>query len=255
MNLKAKFAGLFLLLASFPLLFASAEPDKNEVEMKEVTGWLDSYFEIRKPDAAPDIIQKMNDLGLLDKDAAYLPTLAFFGLFFSQNPASIEPCFHVIDKLDPEKKNDFFGALWQANTPQAMAVLETYAKADPKNKQLQWFLTTKAGKIEEVSIDTPAVVRMNWAAFSESGDDKYIRRIISVLPWRHSNDLNYHIIGDVAQEILVSNARQHSKVMEICRESFPDQSPEAKKDLSEVIKKAEDASADEKIGAAPAKTN
>ncbi len=84
-------------------------------------------------------------------------------------------------------------------------------------------------------IISPQALDMLWATFFATGDERVVRRIISVLQLSKDNKSAEALIGTSALWSLKSNAKQHEKVMAICKEEIGKQDGLTKNLLQEVV--------------------
>lgn len=133
-----------------------------------------------------------------------------------------------------------YTALWLANTK------ESNRQATILAKQLEVPAQVAIAKgiphlppIENMEIRSPAIIDMLWASFFATGDERYVKRIITLLPWSETNkhDQSKKIIGDTARSSLASNAIKHKRVMAICENAIHAQ-PELKPILDNLIENA-----------------
>ena len=86
---------------------------------------------------------------------------------------------------------------------------------------------------------TPEDLDDNWAAFFATGDERYVRAIIELLPWsEEKDDLMRLATGGAARWSLASNAYQHSRVLAICEESAGTSEGARRRILDEIVSRA-----------------
>jgi tetratricopeptide (TPR) repeat protein len=78
---------------------------------------------------------------------------------------------------------------------------------------------------------------MLWGSFFATGDERYVKHIMSILPWFGQGNAEKTLLAGTAQWSLTCNAYQHKRVLQICEKERINQ-PALKKALSEVIAKA-----------------
>jgi hypothetical protein len=82
----------------------------------------------------------------------------------------------------------------------------------------------------------PGTLDDSWASFFATGDAKYVREVIEVLPWvQVRGDVNRMLTGGAAQWSLASNAHQHTRVLAILEEELKTAKEPTKALLREVI--------------------
>ncbi len=93
--------------------------------------------------------------------------------------------------------------------------------------------------IDTQEISSPAILDMLWANFMATGDERYVKRIITASPWLDSPGVSTEkkIISGAARWSLTANARQHKRVLQICMRERDNQ-PALKQVLTEIIDRA-----------------
>jgi hypothetical protein len=215
-----------------------------------VSEWMTYYYLNPQPELLPGAIASFSESGTLTLDTAIPPLISFFSFIFRDNPESLAEWFQEISQLSEPEQVVLFEALWFANTPAAREQLsELLAEVSLENAELiRDLLSLEPTPIQELAIDatTPikssSVLDMLWAAFMATGEERYVVRIISVLPWSEvapEHDLGKFTVGHAARWSLTSNAVQHEKIMTICLEQLSQQPVEIVEILEEVINEAQ----------------
>jgi hypothetical protein len=175
--------------------------------------------------------------GFVQKGEA--PLTAFVSRVFAQNPKQISNWVaQLAPALSSKSLPMLYSSLWWSNTIEGKEVLNKLLLALPPKSQE--YLLGQMGKpavaIEAMEIKSPEVLDELWGAFSATGDDKYITRLMSVLPWNYdpSGDFNKLSIGGAARWSLSSNAVQHPKVRALCMKAR-ETHPEWRKALDQVL--------------------
>lgn len=226
----------FIVLQTLPCLGEQSASDGFDLNE-----WITYYYLHPQPDHTVEAILLMSAKGYLDKETAQSPLAAFFSHVFAQNPQSIEHWFSKLEGLPNAQRRLLCGALWYSATPQGLQQLKKEAaRAAPSdNADIVKLTTTKPPSIANLEITEPSVLDMLWASFMATGDERYVIRIISTLPWLEEKNLNRVLIGGAARWSLTSNAIQHPKVLEICKAQVGKQGETTVSILKEVLKQAE----------------
>jgi tetratricopeptide (TPR) repeat protein len=128
--------------------------------------------------------------------------------------------------------------LWWANTPEAKKQMAIVAKQLMPNDQASIAMhTNKVVPIETIEISSPTILDILWANFFATGDERFVKRIMSILPWFGQGNAGKTLLAGTAKWSLTCNAHQHKRVLQICQRERENQ-PALKKVLSEVIAKA-----------------
>lgn len=215
-------------------------PPKDIQTEMDLSQWMTYYYLSPQPALVPKAIFFIERQGLLDCQNAKASFVAFFSQIFAQNPTKLPAWIEELKALKQPHKNLVWSALWMANTAEAKGQMIIVAKQLMPNDQASIVkYTHKAVPIETMEISSPAILDMLWGHFFATGDERYVKRIMTVLqrsaPTEHNGESA--IISGVAQWSLTCNARQHKRVLQICTRER-DSQPALKTALSDVIDKA-----------------
>jgi hypothetical protein len=174
---------------------------------------------------------------MFDHHNTIAPMMAFFMQVFAHNPTRLHGWVQELTTLNPPLKESYkelvFESLMLAGTKESIpqgAIMGGYL-SPPANTG---YVPNKP--IEQWPIDKAMMLDMLWGSFFATGDEKYIRRIISTLEWLQpgQKDPNKQVIAAAAQWSLSSNAVQHKRVMQICLKER-DAQPGLKSILDEIV--------------------
>lgn len=88
----------------------------------------------------------------------------------------------------------------------------------------------------KVNIDKPLVLDMLRGSYFISGDERPLKRIISVIHWKEdAKTFNEGVIGGAAYWSLESNARQHLRVKELCKKEIENNTGITKMLLEKIV--------------------
>lgn len=224
------------LFALFPRPAAGAAAFNSP---EEFHNWITYYYVEPTPERVDEAVRFMDKEGLLAKPTAVQPLVSFLGHIFRKNPDRIGPWVEEFDYL-PEGRKVIWQAAWFSGTPEGQKALK---EAEPRlaeedRKYLEALTLLPAPDLLTLPIDAPVVLDMLWAGFQATGDEAYVFRVIGALasPAEEKEDLDQAIVREAARWSLASVARQHPKVMQICRRALPKQPEDVRKVLEEVIK-------------------
>lgn len=233
--------GILIFLALFiHATFTFAQ--KESAQELKTDLWMIYYYLNPQPDKTPQVILEMSQEGVFNMENALPPVIAFYSRIFAQNPNKLRTWFTELERLPKEHKKVLWLALWYADTPEATEQLRLIAeKTAPSDKgQLTELLQSHAPTLTSIEINEPGVLDMLWGAFMATGDDRYVIRIMSALPWvNQKRDLTKALLGGVARWSMTSNCIQHEKVLQICKEQVTKQPQEVSQVLTGIIKEAE----------------
>ncbi|MFN8656955.1 MAG: hypothetical protein U0105_11500 [Candidatus Obscuribacterales bacterium] len=206
---------------------------------QDLNQWLTYYYLHPQPDLVVPATLLAEKKGYLSSETGG-PYMAFLSRIFAQNPTMVGDWLKQLDSIPARDKPMLWTAIYWSHTKESAAVLDQIAKSLPPKSQesLVEQIAKPPEPIEKVTISSPAVLDMLWGAFFATGDEKYVKRLISVLPWEAQNkDLIKMQVGASARWSLTSNAEQHAKVLEICQQ-VRETDPAMRTVLDPVIEKA-----------------
>ncbi len=240
-----RFKRNFLILAISLLLSGSgaANAEGNATagpvaikSTQDLVNWMTFYYMHPQPDLLVPALMFADQNGMVQQGEA--PLTAFVSRLFAQNPKRLGVWLEQLDALTPKSKPMLWSSLWWSGTVESKEALnKLLVKLPPKSQDyLMSQMAKPAEPIEEMEIKSPAVLDELWGAFSATGDDKYIVRLMTALPWIYdaSGDFNKLSIGGAARWSLASNAQQHPKVMKLCLKA-KETKPELRKALELVL--------------------
>lgn len=235
---------LSLMLCGSPAALAEkvdpTAPPASVQSVQDLQQWMTYYYMHPTPNLLVPALLFADKEGLVQKGEA--PLTAFVSRVFAQNPKQIE---NWVAQLAPAMSSKslpmLYSSLWWSNTLEGKEVLGKLVQSLPQKTQeyLLAQMAKPAEPIEQMEIKSPEVLDELWGAFSATGDDKYVLRLMSALPWSYdpSGDFTKLSIGGAARWSLSSNAIQHPKVRALCikaRETHP----EWRKALDQVLAEA-----------------
>lgn len=206
-----------LLVADEP--FRSAE---------EVQSWLTYYYLNPRPKLA------LKSLAIMDRElrARKGRSLAdevgrggmrsFYARVFADNPKVAEEAGAALPSMPSGQREFVVEALRRCGTVACQRALPQ-------------------GTAPATAVDSPdpGTLDDSWASFFATGDARYVREIIEVLPWVEvRGDVNRLLTGGAAKWSLASNAYQHSRVLAILEQELPTAEAPTKALLQELIEGA-----------------
>lgn len=212
--------------------------------------WMTYYYLHPQPDLLVPAMMLADQKGLLQGEAQ-APFTAFISQVMAQNPTRIPGWFQQLQVLKDKSKPAILTALWWSNTKEGKEQLAAVIKSLPEKSQaaLQSQCAGNATPIDKMDITSPAVLDELWGAFCASGDEKYVNRLMTTLPWIEGTEKDYNklMIGGAARWSLTSNVQQHPKVMKLVLRTRETQ-PALRKVLDQVL------TGGKKTASVPAKT-
>jgi hypothetical protein len=193
--------------------------------------WLSSYYKKPTPDVLVKNVRSLAKEGVLKKESAKPPLVAFFSRIMAQNPQQIDGWLTELGDLEEEEKEVLYTAAWFSDTEEARAYF-TKHKMDA--------YLHKAPDILQMEADEPSKLDMFWGYFMATGDIKPIRRVVSALELSKYEGAakRYQSSAQTDQDkkeayldatfqsamwSLESNCRQHPLVLEHCEKLFAEE--------------------------------
>lgn len=208
----------------------SSRPAKLIDNVATLSEWMTYYYKNPQPELMVPALLFADKQGLLQGDAA-APMQAFTSRVFAANPEKVKEWFTQLGPLSEAGKTLVITAIWWSNTKEGKELLDTITAQLPDKPKAEFKkqIDKSPPELEKMDIESPDVLDMLWACFSATGDEKYVKRLLTVLSWSStdSKDLPKMLIVNAAHWSLMSNIEQHARVREIC-ESVKKQDPSLK---------------------------
>ncbi len=237
---------VFAAIQIVVVLLAFASVASASSKGANLDNWITYYYMHPQPDDIPARVREMAALGLFRKQTDDAPMVAFLAEVFRQNPNRIAEWFESLHNTSPDVRSAIIRAAWESNTKEGTAVLNALGTQKERDFALQ-VRKQKPIDLAKDQIDSPAFLDMLWATFFASGKAWPVERIIGVLSWKvpaegAANRTGVILIIAAARWSLSSNAFQHRRVYEICRNTLPKLNPEGRRTLSEILQEVDERS-------------
>lgn len=211
-------------------------------DVADLSRWMTYYYLHPQPELVVTAIKVADKNGLMEGDAV-APFQAFLSRVFAKNPEQISPWFTQLGTISDNSKSVILTAIWWANTAEGKKLLDNIAASLPEKprEQFKKQIDRPFQDPDKMAITSPDVLDVLWGCYSATGDEKYVKRLMSTLPWTdsQSKDLNKLLIASAASWSLTSNIEQHPAVKDIClsvQESDPALKPYLAKVFADVEK-------------------
>lgn len=258
MRLARQFGLLFLLVClaaiaagakdkiptrSEPKLLEGITEIKSDAQLSE---WTDYYYLHPRPDLVPSALGYLSKKSLLKHVESAVPMTFFLAQVFRANPALVPGWADLLMTRSEDQQHVFASALWLVGTPESRKLLsEISGKGAPGVREHAVALLAEKQIFDLLATDfDPTTLDCLWASFFATGDERYVKRIITALPLEKVRELSSTLVGASAHWSLAANARQHPRVLEICEGaliSTPDDQWDAldqREALTDIIAKA-----------------
>jgi hypothetical protein len=211
---------LLLVLAA-----AAEEPFRSPEELQ---AWLTYYYLKPRPELTiPSLafmereLEKAKGRSLAD-EVTRGGMRTFYAKILEQNPS-------IVREIEP--------ALSGWSTGQQAFVREALRRCG--TEVCLRILNVPSPPLGQAAQPDPGTLDDSWAAFFATGDEKYVREVIEVLPWSEvRGDVNRLLTGGAARWSLASNAYQHGRVLAICEKVSSEAAGPSKRMLDEIITQA-----------------
>lgn len=203
------------------------KPVKAINNVDDLTRWMTYYYLHPQPELVVAAVKMADQSNLLEGDSV-APFQAFLSKVFEANPQQVSTWFEQLGGVKDTSKTMLLTAVWWSNTAEGKTLLDNIAKGLPEKSRVEFHkqIDKKAEDLDKMAIESPDVLDILWGAFSATGDEKYVRRLMTPLSWgeKDSKDLNRLMISSAASWSLSSNLEQHPRVKEICQKVRADES-------------------------------
>lgn len=221
---------------------------REKSDPDEFSEWVMNYYKKPEPNLIVPLIKKSSESGVFsDVQNIGPPLFGFIAGALKKNPELTEIFAKDLSTLDEKQYSIILIGIWYADVPNSKNVIETSLKDHPNIKNKYEFLSTNPVSLLSVPARRgPWVLDAMWGYFFATGEDDPIIKIISVLPWIDESKeseiismgeegLNLMTTAGAAKWSLISNARQHKRVLEICENQISKQPEPIATQLKDII--------------------
>ncbi len=179
--------------------------------------WIMSHRLHPAPGQLPDFLQRISREGLLRNSNNVAQAITFVACVVRDNPDVLSSVRSAVESLPVVDQKHVCQALWEADTPEASAVLADLLRRGPvRAEDLAFNPETNPPDLLEEPLGGKVLDRL-WSAFFATGDSRYISRIVEALPLlADPGDHARRGAGGVARWSLKANCRQSGDVLRIC---------------------------------------
>ncbi len=211
------------------------EPNKRDIEVGK---WMTyAYKEDNKKDME-SIKYMINSKAFTQKRSTIFPIAIFISKRFKQDDEYLNSIDINFDSLNNKSLFMLLVALKQADTQKSKALYNTLLEKTNDKQLLNYIHSLPVLDFLTIDINSPAVLDMLWASFMATGDTLYVERIIDVLGRKDSKEsINYLLIKSSAKWSILSNAKQHTKVLEVCKKYANSSNVTLRKEMTEIVEK------------------
>ncbi len=228
------------------------KPVKAINSVDDLSRWMTYYYLHPQPELVVAAIKLADQNNLLEGDSV-APFQGFLSRVFERNPEQISVWFQDLGSIKDTSKTVVLTAVWWSNTAEGKTVLDNIANSMPEKAKVEFRkqIDKKAEDLDKMAIESPDILDILWGAYSATGDEKYVKRLMTPLCWgeKDTKDLNRLMISSAASWSLTSNLEQHPKVKEICQKVRSDNENGLKPYMEKVFADAQKAQLEAKAKA------
>ncbi|WP_419660655.1 uncharacterized protein Dvar_10530 [Desulfosarcina variabilis str. Montpellier] len=210
------------------------------LSVEEVAKWVTYYYNDPEPVKIPEAFIYMSQSGEINKDSDIPPFAGFLAGVLKNNPDKAESWIEVLSDLPVKHKRILIMGVWYSELPDAKQ--KVFSIFDRDNVLKQTYKDCILSKCFPCSITQipleqgPWVLDTLWGNFMATGSSQPVARIITALSLF---DIRLHRkllkIAAAAKWSLISNSKQHERVLKICIEQIDEQPVEIADELKEII--------------------
>lgn len=248
MNMKTEKTTEVIAILIF-LIFVDCLAAEPKDELENYEKYLIYYYLDPQPQKAPQVFREFTESklftdGKCDDNCQNLMAY-FFGRLATINPTVIEK-FKILFENSNHKQRILLLKIFKFCADDELKLFLTEKSKDNNyaNEAEQIKQLLKDGiPVQFDPLTNPikqgADLDFLWSEFMVTGNEKAVKRIISVLPWYDDHkDLMQMVIAGAARWSLGSNCKQHKKVLEICQNELYRSTWPTKKYLKEIVAEA-----------------
>lgn len=193
--------------------------------------WFAFYYKAPHPERVTASLRYMKQHAYLDD----YPDIAsvFLSRVMIANPGEVDRWVNTEwQDLGGAEWSVVLVSLWMVDTPESKALMDRFMdRADDAHRdRIKGLRTRSPAVIDPLKADVidPRQVNLVWAAFSATGDERYVRKIIDLVHhYGEVTDEMHAAIGEAAIMTLANNALQHDSVAKLC-DRMDNQHPDPK---------------------------
>ncbi len=219
----------------------------------EFEKWLTFYYAHKDPTSVISSMEYAVESGVLDDiRRSGPPIFGFIAGVVKDNPYLADLMVKKFDSIEDEKYALFLIGIWYANLPggKSRLLIANALKRHPNIESKYSFLHDPSVDLLVVSPQKgPWVLDALWGNFMATGKSQPVINIISVLPWIDESKkqeilamgkpgLYLMTTSGAANWSLISNAKQHKRVLEICEDQIHKQPEPISTQLRAIVTKA-----------------
>ncbi|WP_072680082.1 hypothetical protein [Arcobacter sp. LA11] len=213
-------------------LFVSAN------EKTDIDKWLTYYYLQPEPNKFEIVVKELSSIGFLERKKSLAPMGGFFSVIFRGNKNKVDKWIDFLVNLKENERKIFIMALYYSDIKDKYEHIKKLVKTEKEKKLLFGIKKLKFINLIDMDVISAKTLDIHWGAFMASGDERHIYKIIDSLSFggiKGKKPTNILIIEETAKWSLSSNAKQHKKVLDICK-YFIDNPQYTTDDVNQILK-------------------
>lgn len=226
-----------LMVCLFPIV--STASDQSFKNSEEFGDWVSNYY---KEPSVQRVLPAFHYFGRPEvfKRSSMIPLSFFFSSIFKKQPELLKPFFESMkSERSKEKLYMAIMTLILTDSDESNKLLEkidlTWQLDRVMVESVQRGLKENIPDILDKPVDNPVMLDVMWAIFSATGEEKPIKRIISILHLEKNGKAKEVVLAGAARWSLGSKMKQDKRVLEIAERHVHEIDGINKKILLEVI--------------------
>lgn len=215
-----------LALAGCQTLSGVSQSERSFASENEFRQWFAFYYKDPRPQDLTAALKYMKDQEYLDR----FPEVAcvFMSRVFADHPGELRGWTDGWQQMGATEWNVILMSLWLSKADGSKDLVSTnlHHAAPQQQKRLTELLGHNPDEADLLAarVTDPGQINMLWAAFSATGDARYVDKVIDQVHFYGAEDETSDI-GEIAVLSLANNTLQHEIVQKECDEanaSHPD---------------------------------
>ena len=236
-------------LALTPSLTALANnADLEFKSQRHLQKWINGYRANPEPGRMPGAVHAMREFGLFEDQEKAGTYIGFIAGVIGFNQLKAKKLIAKMFPMPPKEQAVIIKAIAYSDLPEWKALLKEASERMPARKALidQYLQDKKKTLLEVPLASDPAIIDTLWGFYVATGYSEPVLRIMRALPWtRDATELKKITAGHMAKWTLAANAERDRGLLHIYRAEVDHHPKKLRKPLKQVIKAAENFTADE----------
>ena len=204
----------------------------TEKDLK-VSKWMTYAYKENSENDMQNIMHMLNSKMFTQDKQSLFVLAVFLSERFKLNDSYLVTHQEDFSNLDNNALEMLLFALNQSSTKNANILYEKLLKNMRNEKFLNYIKSVKHFQLLDMDIMQPSMIDALWASFMATGKKEYVEKIITILGLPEKGVNNLLLLGSTKWSLL-SNAKQHDKVLKTCKE-YISRDKNIQKNLNEIL--------------------